>query len=713
MKCFLTAGRSVPMALPRIQLEIFCAALFLWIGIGPGWALPSRSHVEARLLVDDRPRAAGEPFLAGIHLAIEEGWHVYWENPGSPGAAPEVTWTLPEGYTVGPLLFPVPHRFDAAGYRSYGYEKEVVLLATITPPPGGGLPSAIAAEAVWLVCAETCVRGSAKLDWKRGGASGADVISGVAAALPKSVDWAVETVYDSATREVTFSLTDGGMVPTDPARLYFYPAAAGITNSASPQKVRRIEGKLVVTTAAAPEFTGIFPPETGGVLAVDGDSAAWRIGGPAVPTGQPGEEAEPGAKGNGEGPKGWGYWLQRPLIVTCLAAVMLLIALNLFGVFEVGGSLSGVGADLTHREGLAGSFFSGALATLLATPCTAPAMGFAITYALGAPLGIAVLIFTLIGLGMATPYLLLSAFPAWISRLPRPGAWMETFKQAMAFPMVVVMAWLLSVLAQQVDSDGLFLGFAALILVAAAAWIFGRFGTPAREERTRRVAWGAGAVLLLVAFQFASRGAGQERPVVAHDVMAEISSLQDQGKAVFVDFTASWCVTCQANKPAIHSAEVQRVFAEKGVAFLEVDWTREDPAVLEVLQKFDRNGVPLYLLFSKDKTVPPQVLPNLLTPAVIVDAVRGGAEGSASPPAVARELGLWAALGGAFLGGMILNLMPCVFPVITLKIMGFVSQAGEDRRRILHHGLAFTAGVLVFFWIITAVLLSARAALGT
>ncbi|RFC47891.1 MAG: thiol:disulfide interchange protein DsbD [Verrucomicrobia bacterium] len=698
------------MAIPALPVLFLQVALFLWIGLSGARAQLSGGQIEAHLLVDDRPRAAGEPFLVGVRLEIENGWHIYWENPGSPGAAPKVTWTLPDGYTAGPVLFPVPHRFDAAGFRSYGYEKEAILLAAITPPPGGSVPATLSAKVVWLVCAETCVRGSADLSWKTGDPSDPDLIRKAAAALPKRVAWPVETLYDSATREVTFGLVDSGAVQADLAKLYFYPASPGITDSAAAQTVVRNGQSLMVKTQGASGFAGIFPPETGGILAADDGSAAWRIGGPALQEGTVAESASGAEKKGGDAPKGWGYWLQRPLIVSCLAAVMLLIALNLFGVFEIGGSLTGVGADLTHREGLAGSFFSGALATLLATPCTAPAMGFAITYAMGAPIGIAVLIFTLIGVGMATPYLLLSAFPAWIARLPKPGAWMETFKQTMAFPMIVVMAWLLSVLAQQVDSEGFFLGLLGLVSVAIAAWIFGRFGSPSREELTRRIAWGSSALLLLTAFQLASRGAGQERPVVARDVEAEIAALQDQGKSVFVDFTASWCVTCQVNKPAIHGEEVQRLFAEKGVAFLEVDWTQEDPAILKVLQKHGRNGVPLYLLFSKDKTEPPKVLPNLLTPGLIAEAVQGGPR--AKEKQEPKELGLWAALGGAFLGGMILNLMPCVFPVISLKIMGFVAQAGEDRRRILHHGLAFTAGVLVFFWIITAVLLSARAALG-
>jgi thiol:disulfide interchange protein DsbD len=335
-------------------------------------------------------------------------------------------------------------------------------------------------------------------------------------------------------------------------------------------------------------------------------------------------------------------------------------------------------------------------------------MGFAITFALGSSNAVAVLVFTLIGLGMATPYLLLSAFPGWLSRLPRPGAWMETFKQSMAFPMLLVVAWLLSVLARQLESGAFFFMLAALVLVALAAWVFGRFGSPARETRTRRAAWVATGALAVAAGWTVSRHADQIRPPQAVDVEAEIAALQAQGKSVFVDFTASWCVTCQANKPALHHESVERAFRERDVAFLEVDFTQEDPGILRVLQKHGRNGVPLYLWFPADAAAPPVELPNVLTPAVILAALDGGG----GIPA-AGEPGLWAAIGFAFLGGMILNLMPCVFPVITLKIMGFVSQAGEDRGRILRHGLAFTAGVLVFFWVLTALMLLAKAGLVT
>jgi thiol:disulfide interchange protein DsbD len=663
-------------------------------------AAPQEKAVTAELWVDDRATEPGAPFLAGVRLALADGWHLYWENPGSPGFPPKVEWALPAGYTAGALRFPVPHRFEAAGFVSYGYEGEAVFLAWITPPPGAGVPEAMEAEVTWLACQEQCVRDSARLSWKRGAGAGSGArLDAARKALPEAVEWPVAGAFDASARRVSFRIGDGGRIPTTDGA-YFFPAPLGMIDSATAQAVRRDGEGLVVEMGAQAGFGGEFPERIGGIV-VDGKGGAWRIGGDAA-----GDVAEPGPEP--QGGQGWGYWLQRPSIVTALAAVMLLIALNLFGVFEVGGSLAGVGGGLAHREGLAGSFFSGALATLLATPCTAPAMGFAITFALGSSNAVAVLVFTLIGLGMATPYLLLSAFPGWLSRLPRPGAWMETFKQSMAFPMLLVVAWLLSVLARQLESGAFFFMLAALVLVALAAWVFGRFGSPARETRTRRAAWVATGALAVAAGWTVSRHADQIRPPQAVDVEAEIAALQAQGKSVFVDFTASWCVTCQANKPALHHESVERAFRERDVAFLEVDFTQEDPGILRVLQKHGRNGVPLYLWFPADAAAPPVELPNVLTPAVILAALDGGG----GIPA-AGEPGLWAAIGFAFLGGMILNLMPCVFPVITLKIMGFVSQAGEDRGRILRHGLAFTAGVLVFFWVLTALMLLAKAGLVT
>ena len=694
----LTVCKGVSFSRFLLIAGFFLGALLPAAKSAPYGASPS--HVKADLLVDTRPRDGA--FLAAVRLRMEKGWHIYWENPGSPGLPPQLKWTLPPNYEFGPIEFPAPHRFEAAGFKSYGYEDEAILLVTITPPAGAGLPEQISVDGKWLVCADQCVQERASLTWKTGGPSDPKLFDTAIAALPERVDWPVAGTYDSAKKEITFTISDGGAAAGDPAKFYFYPNVKNVTDSAAPEIVTRSGNSLQVVTAAEPKFAGSMPKEIGGVLVGDGGKA-WRMGGPIAI----GAAAIPSPAASKQG---WGYWLQRPLIVVLLAVVMLLIALNLFGVFEVGGSLTGAGADLTHKEGLAGSFFSGALATLLATPCTAPAMGFAITYALGAPVALAVLIFTLIGLGMSTPYLLLSAFPAWISKLPRPGAWMETFKQSMAFPMLLVMGWLVTVMAQQVNGDGLFFAACALVLVAFAAWIYGRFGSLARELPTRQIAWASTAILMLSAYQFAAKGAGMARPVVSRDVEAEIATLQKSGKSVFVDFTASWCVTCQANKPALHGEEIQKAFEANNVAFLEVDWTQEDPAILHVLQKYGRSGVPLYLLFPKDPARKPKELPNLLTKDTILEAVRGGDQ-KAVVGAPAPELGLWAALGGAFLGGMILNLMPCVFPVITLKIMGFVAQAGEDRKRILHHGLAFTAGVLVFFWIITAVLLSARAAL--
>ena len=286
---------------------------------------------------------------------------------------------------------------------------------------------------------------------------------------------------------------------------------------------------------------------------------------------------------------------------------------------------------------------------------------------------------------------------------------METLKQGFAFPMFAVVIWLVWVLSFQVNQNGVFAALAALLLMAVAAWWFGRFATPVARKGVRLAAQAGPALLGGVALFVANQAGDHPLPVKAQNVETRIQELQAQGKGVFVDFTAAWCLTCQANKVAMHSERVKAALAAKGVEFLEVDWTQKDPEIHRVLQKYGSEGVPLYLLFADSKQAEPKVLPNLLTEEVILAAL--GDTGSAGATPADRKAGFWGALAGAFVGGLILNLMPCGFPVISLKILGFVSQAGANRQQVWQHGLAFAAGVLVFFWILAAVLLVARAGL--
>ena len=319
---------------------------------------------------------------------------------------------------------------------------------------------------------------------------------------------------------------------------------------------------------------------------------------------------------------GWGFQLQEPGFVIALILLMVVMALSLFGVFEIGTGVSGVGGKLTMSSGFGGSFWSGALATVLATPCTAPFMGAALGFALDQPPAITFLIFTVLALGMAFPYLLLSIFPGWLKRLPRPGPWMETFKQIMGFPMLAVAAWLLWVLGAQIGNDGLGLLFVALILVAFGAWLMGRFAVPSRPARSRIAARISAAILVAAAIGISFKAADARQPqstAIDADPATIIQGHREAGKNVFVDFTAKWCLVCQANKPAMYSDAVKAAFEEKNVEFVVIDNTNRDPRIEEYINRFGRTGVPLYPRFPAAPAKPPLILPQNLTPGIIID----------------------------------------------------------------------------------------------
>lgn len=319
---------------------------------------------------------------------------------------------------------------------------------------------------------------------------------------------------------------------------------------------------------------------------------------------------------------GWGFQLQSPGFVTILTYVLFAMALSLSGVVHFGNSIVGIGSSLAAKPGLSGSFFTGVLATVVATPCTAPFMGAAIGYAILQPAFIALSIFLALGLGLALPFLVLSFVPAMHKMLPRPGAWMETLKQALAFPLYGTVAWLVWVLQLQVGPDGLAATLAGLVLVALAAWAWGASriaGTTMRRVGAGVTAVAAGAALFLVqvpatrevsAAPVAEAAAGKNFEPWTPEREAE---LRQAGKPVFVNFTAAWCVTCLVNeRTAMATPGVKELFAEKGVTYLKGDWTNRDPAITKALEKFGRSGVPLYLLFD-GKSDEPVVLPQILT----------------------------------------------------------------------------------------------------
>ena len=325
---------------------------------------------------------------------------------------------------------------------------------------------------------------------------------------------------------------------------------------------------------------------------------------------------------------GWGYQLQSPAMVGALAALMFVIGLLLAGVFEVGVSLTRLGG--LGGSGKGSAFLTGVLATVVATPCTAPFMGAAVGAALIRPPVQGLLIFGALGGGMAAPYVALSFWPALARRLPKPGRWMETFKQVLAFPMFAVAIWLVWVFGLQTGMGGAARLLFGLLLLAFAGWLIGRWPAIAVSARTRWATRALAAAAVIVAL---AAGAGATRgetplPAVGGPAAAvkwepwSAAAVQENrtaGRPVFVDFTAAWCISCQVNeRVALETPSVRRAFAERGVALLKADWTRRDPAITGALAAFGRSGVPLYVYYPADPAAEPVLLPALLTPAIVL-----------------------------------------------------------------------------------------------
>ena len=319
---------------------------------------------------------------------------------------------------------------------------------------------------------------------------------------------------------------------------------------------------------------------------------------------------------------GWGFQLQSPVFIAVLAAGLFLFALSLAGQFEIGLSLTSVGGELAKKQGYAGSFFTGVLATIVATPCTAPLMGAAIGFALAQPAGITFAVFTALGLGLAMPYLLLTLQPAWTRVLPRPGAWMETLKQLTAVPLFATVIWLAWVYGRLYSGLGTGEGadhiarlLGCFLLLAIAGWALGKW--PLR--------WGSAvAAVLLIAVGLAvplvqaKTEAVKWQPYTA----ASFEAARASGHPVFIDFTAAWCLSCQVNERLVlKSSDVVGKFDSGQVTLLKADWTNYDEGITKELASVGRSGVPTYVLYPAGKDSKADVLPELLTKSLVLEAL--------------------------------------------------------------------------------------------
>jgi len=689
---------------------------FLAIVSASAQVVQGREMVTARLVSEVVAIEPGRPFTVGILLEMAEGWHSYWENGGDAGAATQVEWGLPAGFSAGAIQWPLPWRFIEPGdIHAFGYKGQVLLMATITPPAHIEEKSlTLRAKVSWLVCEKICVPGFADLEMTLPvGTSAPDMahaplFAKFRAALPEETPPPFPLTWQTAPDAVTLTAEN---VPPETTLDFLTLTPEGVN-------VRAVRSAETVTLTIPTSI-----PVHGLLLAKNGERKGWIIASPGAETLQNSSSASapaataptPPAAGiatqtslltallygflgglilnlmpcvlpvislkifgfirqAGESPRKiflhglafaagifawflalavvvifiqsaggratWAFQFQNPWFNLAISAVVFVFALNLFGVFEI--VLPGRAAlamdSAGSGSGYGASFFQGVFATLLATPCTAPFLGAALGFAFSQTPAMILVMFGTVAFGMALPYLLLSAQPGWLKWVPRPGAWMERLKQFMAFPLLATLLWLLSILGSQKGAEAVIWAGAFLLCLWLACWIYGAFCGPASSVRARSLGlvaalliaglgtWGFAGVQFGQATVTATSGA---RSTASSDgipwvpfTRAALDDLLKDKRAVFLDFTAEWCITCKFNKKtAIDRPAVREAIARTGIVPMLADWTNANPEITDALAQFGRVGVPFYVLYPEGNPQAPLILPEVLTEQILLDAI--------------------------------------------------------------------------------------------
>jgi thiol:disulfide interchange protein DsbD len=707
-------------------LKSWLIALAVMVGlVTPALAQPNsgNKHAEPSLLSERAAIVPGDQFQTALKLVLQDGWHVYWKNPGDSGEAPAIRWKTPDGQDVTDTIFgefswPTPEYEQVSPeLANYVYKKQVTLPFQIKAPSTlkVGDRMQLQAQVLVLICSDICIPERYTLSFAlpveaapRPDDAGSREIGTVLAAMPKPSNGT-----SAASRKggmLMLAIADPEIAAAAKAgrELRFYPLGADVLN-AKPQRISRGDNGVTFEMPVS-ELAAAGDIALPGVVALEGEGErkAWTVTGApgALPAGTSGtaivKAAAPvaamsmlqlagvllgafvgglilnlmpcvlpvlsikaaGLAHTAHDPResrahgvaytagvllfflgigavivtaralgaslGVGFQLQYAPLVALFALVMFAIGLNLLGMFEIGGSLMGVGGQLADKEGRTGAFFTGALAALVGAPCTAPFMATAVGVALTQPPPIVLLVFATIGLGLAAPLLALSFLPAVARLIPRPGRWMETFRQALAFPMFLTVLWLLWVLAGQAGADAVIYVAGGAILLAFGIWLARKFGSgPAGKLAAGAVILAAMVIPAVASAMVKPESVAVAAPAAGHEAWspALVKKLQAENRVIFVDFTARWCVTCQVNKGAMNSAEALKSFADHNVAFLEADWTNRNDEIAQELAKHERAGVPLYLVYPANGGQP-EVLGQILTPGEITRAIEGAAKGA-------------------------------------------------------------------------------------
>jgi len=633
-------------------------------------------HVTLDAALDSAAQPGATVWVA-IRQVIEPTWHTYWRNPGDTGLATSIVWSLPKGVTAGEPQWPVPERFTTGAIVNFGYRNAVTTLVPLHFARDAAITDSAQAKLFLLECQEMCIPESVTLNLDLHDTPGSTALYNDArAAMPKPFNGVATLSVEPTT--IGLTITDRALSHANPRTVQFFPATIGAVDYDARSEVRIKGETLFWKTSRASRATRLNLLE--GVLSVPGVgayaiTAATRAAPQSTPAGadmtlieaafmaflgglilnlmpcvlpilsmkalalsQSGESTQALRRDGvfyfsgvlltftsvagvllvlkaGGAALGWGFQLQSPPVVFALALLMAAIGLNLIGVFEVPLSLAGVGDRFTRAEGGQGAFFTGVLAVLVASPCTAPFMGTAIGYALTQSGAYATIVFLALGTGFALPFTALAFAPKLVHLIPRPGVWMIRFREFLAFPMFATAIWLSWVLSEQVGTTGLAIALSAGLGLVFLFWLL-----PLLKVWPRRVVGAVGSAAL-VALTLQIGGTAPTAQWQSWSPEA-VQDAQRDGKTVLVDFSAAWCVTCLVNERlALENPDVVAGYQKHGVVLLKADWTNRDSAISAELDRYGRSGVPLYLLYPAHRQGRATVLPQILTPAIVLSAL--------------------------------------------------------------------------------------------
>lgn len=549
----------------------------------------------------------GEGLLIGLQVEADAGWHFYWAGLGTELLEPTIHWDLPEGFRLEAVNHPKPSRFDYGAYMGYGYDGRTVFLYRLVAVKSGELSATlgdaleVSAKVEWVLCKEVCIFGEDSIALTLPVSDSVEISS--------DAEWLntwlpSETVEEKASLESRFLAMGvlgwliaaflGGVI------LNLMPCVLPVLSIKVFSLIQHSDGSPSKRYLHGAMYT------LGTVLSFV-VLALVLMGLRSL-----GEEV------------GWGFQLQDPYFIAFLTILFFLMGLNMLGVYELGSSLARLSnTSISNRSDWLGSLGMGILAAVVGAPCVGPFIGGVTGIALQVDMGLGVLIFAFIGFGMAFPFLLLSWFPSLLRFLPKPGAWMVRFRQAMGVLLILSTAFLVWVVQQSAGRDGLYQILIVLGFIVLGAWVLGRWGCVSESKQVQTRAKWISLVLIVVPGIIVSQNlavlyeaAGEKETAYEDGPWKEwseesVEDVLESGHGVFIDFTASWCLICQSNKALVLRKEkTESLFEEYGIRLFVADWTQRDPEITRALENYGRSGVPLYVLKTAegDELILPQNL---------------------------------------------------------------------------------------------------------